>query len=333
MNTNQQFRKHQQKQLTQHVQTTDSYSFFNLLTGPELLSMVEDQLPDHRERMYPPTATLALFLSQVMNSDASCQNTVNHHAIERAFNGLSSCSIKTGGYCRARQRLPLEMVGALVKQTGQLIAERTPANWVWQGRPVKLVDGTTITLPDTKDNQHIYPQQSKQKQGLGFPIARMVAIISLSSGAILDGAMGAYKGKGASEHTLFRQLLDCIEPGDIVLADRYYCSYFIIALLLEKGVDVVFQQHATRRTDFRKGKKLGARDHIVEWKKPKQKPHWMTVEEYENFTNELTMRELKSGKKVIVTTLLSDKKAPKKEIRNIHYYKCWGRKSCSKSRK
>jgi len=318
MNTTQQSKKIQQKQFIKHAQATDSYSFFNLLTGSKLLSMVEEQLPDHRERTYPPTATLALFLSQAMSSDASCQNTVNHHAVERAFNGLTPCSIKTGGYCRARQRLPLDMVAALVKQTGQLIAEQTPANWTWQGRPVKLVDGTTVTLPDTKDNQKTYPQQSRQKQGLGFPIARMVAIISLSSGAILDGAMGAYKGKGASEHSLFRQILDGINLGDIVLADRYYCSYFIIALLLEKGVDVVFQQHATRHTDFRKGKNLGARDHIVKWKKPKQKPHWMTVEAYEDFTNELTLREFKSGKKVIVTTLLSDKEAPKKEISYLY---------------
>jgi len=318
MNINQQIKKHQQKQLAKHAQATDSYSFFNLLTGPKLLSIVEEQLPDHRERTYPPTATLALFLSQAMNSDASCQNTVNHHSIERTFNGLSPCSIKTGGYCRARQRLPLDMVAELVKQTGQLIAEQAPVDWAWQGRPVKLVDGTTITMPDTKDNQQTYPQQSRQKQGLGFPIARMVAIICLSSGAILDGAMGAYKGKGASEHSLFRQVFDCINPGDIVLADCYYCSYFLIARLLEKGADVVFQQHATRHTDFRKGKKIGARDHIVEWTKPKQKPHWMTFEEYDNFTNELTLREFKSGKKVIVTTLLSDKEAPKKEISSLY---------------
>jgi len=280
--------------------------------------MVEEQLPNHRERTYPPTATLSLFLSQVMSPDSSCQNTVNNHAIERAFNGLSPCSIKTGGYCKARHRLPLEMVAALVKQTGQLIAKQAPTDWAWQGRHVKLVDGTTITMPDTKNNQKTYPQQSRQKQGLGFPIARMVAIICLSSGAILDGAMGAYKGKGSSEHALFRQLLDCFEPGDIVLADRYYCSYFLIAMLLEKGVDVVFQQHATRCTDFRKGRKQGARDHIVEWKKPKQTPHWMTAEQYNEFTNELTVRELKLGKRVIVTTLLSDKEAPKKELSSLY---------------
>ena len=318
MNTNHKLIKVQQNNIQTHISKINSYSFFNLLTNSKLLSVVEEQLPEHRERLYPPTTTLSLFLAQALNADSSCQNTVNNHVIERAFNGLSACSIKTGAYCKARQRLPLEMVAALVKKTGRLITKQTPDGWAWQGRSVKLVDGTTITMPDTKENQAIYPQQNNQKQGLGFPIARMVAIICLASGAILDGAMGAYKGKGGSEHALFRQLLDCFEPGDVVLADRYYCSYFLIAMLLEKDVDVVFQQHATRHTDFREGTRLSTRDHIVEWKKPKHQPHWMTWEQYNRFPDKLTMREFKSGKIIIVTTLLSEKKAPKKELSSLY---------------
>ena len=322
MNTTQQYKQHQQKVFTKQVQTTDSYRFFNLLTTPKLLSIVEDQLPEHRERLYPPTATLVLFLSQAMQSDSSCQHAVNRHAIERSFTGLSPCSIKTGGYCKARQRLPVEMVATLVKQTGRLIAEQSPDHWTWQGRSVKLVDGTTITMPDTKANQEAYPQTSNQKPGLGFPIARLVAIICLASGAILDGAMGAYQGKGASEHGLLRQLLACFEPGDIVLADRYYCSYFLITLLLDKGVDVVFRQHASRHTDFRQGKQLSARDHVVEWKKPIKKPHWMTDEQYDHSPDKLSIRELKVGKMILVTTLLSDKVVPKKALSCL-YKKRW----------
>ena len=164
-----------------------------------------------------------------------------------------------------------------------------------------------MTLPDTAANQQQYPQQKIQQPGLGFPVARIVGIVCLSSGAILHAAMGAYQGKGASEHALLRQLMDSFEPGDVVLADRYYCSYFLIALLMAKGADVVFQQHASRQTNFRTGQKLGARDHIVAWQKPKLIPDWMTPAQYESFPNEINMREVKAGNRILVTTLLSDK--------------------------
>lgn len=322
MYTTHKSKKHQQKRITNHAQKTDSYSFFNLLTNSKLLSVVDEQLPDHRERIYPPTVTLSLFLSQAMNSDASCQNAVNNHAVERTVNGLSPCSVKTGAYCKARQRLPIEMLATLVKQTGKLITEQANTHWKWKNRSVKLVDGTTITMPDTKENQQAYPQQHNQAPGVGFPIARIVAIICMASGAVLGGAMGAYKGKGGSEHTLFRQLLDCLNPGDVVLADRYYCSFFLIAMLVGKGVDVVFQQHAKRHTDFRKGKRLGSGDHIVRWEKPKTCPHWMSRKQYENFPDELIVRELKVGKMILATTLLSDKEFSKKELK-IFYKQRW----------
>jgi len=318
MNINQKTKQTQHHSIQSYVNKTDAYSFFNLLTSPQLLDVIEEQLPNHRERLYPPTTTLSLFMAQAMNSDASCQNTVDRHVVERVFNGLPVCSTMTGAYCKARQRLPTEMISELVKQTGQRVAKRNPEHWQWQGRPVKLVDGTTITMPDTVENQTRYPQQSEQKTGLGFPISRMVAIICLSSGMILNAAMGKYKGKGGSEQALFRQLLDTFEAGDIVLADRYYTSYFLIAMLIDKGVDIIFQQHATRKTDFRKGQQLGTRDHIARWKKPKKRPEWMSKQGYDAFPNELCIREFKAGKKILVTTLLSDKHASKKELASLN---------------
>jgi len=322
INTNHKSKQLQQKFIKQQINKANAYSFFNLLTSPELLSVVEEQLPEHRERLYPPTTTLSLFLTQCMNSDSSCQNTVNSHTVERVFNGLRPCSTQTGGYCRARQRLPLDMIMNLAKQTGNMVNRQLPTAWKWHNRNVKLVDGTTITMPDTTENQQVYPQQRTQKPGLGFPIARMVAVICLSSGVVLDAAMSAIRGKGAGEHALFRKLLNCFESGDIVLADRYYCSYFLISTLLEKGIDVVFQQHGVRKTDFRKGKQLSVRDHVVSWEKPKVIPNWMTREEYNMFPDTLSLRETKTNKKVIVTSLLCDKKTPKKELSKL-YYQRW----------
>jgi hypothetical protein len=173
-------------------------------------------------------------------------------------------------------------------------------------------------MPDTPENQAVYPQQSGQKPGLGFPIARLVVLICLGSGAVLYAAMGPYKGKETGEHALFRQLLGTLEPGDVVLADRYYGSYWLIALLLAMGVDVVFGQNGARKTDFRKGTRLGARDHIVEWTKPRVCPDWMEKEQYENFPETISIRETKVAGKVFVTTLLSSGDTPKSELSNLY---------------
>ncbi len=313
----------QQHRFQHEVRNSDPYRFFNLLTSPQLLSTVESLLPEHRERLFPPTETLSMFLAQVMSSDGSCQQAVNHAAVNRMMGGLPLCSTATGGYCRARQRLPTQMVAELVRYTGKQITAEVPGHWHWQGRPVRLVDGTTLTLPDTEANQDFYPQESNQQAGLGFPVCRLVGIICLSSGCVLNAAMGPYKGKGADEQTLLRGLLDTFEPGDMVVGDSYYCTYFLIAALLERGVDVLFEQYGARKrtTDFRRGKKLGSRDHLVQWSKPKKKPDWMTQVEYDAAPETLTVRELAVGGKILVTTLLSAKATPKHTLKVLYKHR------------
>lgn len=308
----------QQKRIARQIKDTDSTRFFNLLTSPQLLSCVEDHLPEHRERLYPPTETLAMFLSQALSTDASCQKAVNDVAIQRACAGMRANSVRTGGYCRARQRLPLQMISSIAKCVGNLIGTRVPGSWSWKNRPVKLVDGTTVSMPDTIGNQVGYPQHGSQKKDLGFPTARIVGVICLSTGAIQNAAIGPCKGKAGSEYALFLQLLDSFVAGDVVLADRYYTSYFLIVLLRARGVDVVFQQHGARKTDFRRGRSLGARDHVVHWSKPVMIPKWMSKEDYDAFPDHLAVREVKTGKIVVVTTLLSDKEASREELKALY---------------
>jgi hypothetical protein len=185
-----------------------------------------------------------------------------------------------------------------------------------------LVDGTTVSMPDTPENQKMYPQPEGQKEGVGFPIARLVAIISLSCGAVLDVAIGPYKGKETGEHALLRQILGSISAGDIILGDRYYCSYFLIAMLQRLGADAVFQIHGSRKSDFRRGKRLGKKDHIVTWEKPKQRPDWMDESMYRQMPDTLTMREIEINGKVITTTLLNPTEVTRKEIGEL-YTKRW----------
>ena len=312
--------RRQQQRIQKNAKNSDSYRFFNLLTSPELLSTVEELLPDHRERLYPPTETLSMFLAQALSEDRSCQKAVNDAAIKRVMGGLRSISTGTGGYCRARQRLPLHMVSELVRRTGELIDRQIPDQWRWHGKRVHLIDGTTISMPDTAENQAAYPQHSAQKPGIGFPICRLVGVICLSSGAVLNAAMGRFKGKGADEQTLLRKVLDTFGSGEVVLGDAFFGTYFLLACLHEKGVDAVFEQMGARKrvTDYRKGRRLGTRDHLVELTKPKKKPDWMTQEQYEQAPETLTIRELSVSGKTLITTMLSAKEVSKSELKELY---------------
>jgi hypothetical protein len=175
--------------------------------------------------------------------------------------------------------------------------------WRWRGRSVKLLDGTTVSMPDTRANQEVFPQYPRQKPGLGFPLARIVALICLGSGAVLDWAMGPYHGKDSSEQALFRTLLDDLAAGDVLLADCYYCSYWVLAILKARGIDLLTPQHASRLYDFRRGQRLGKGDHIVQWRRP-PRPDWMEAQTYATMPEELSVREVRVRGRVLVTTLL-----------------------------
>jgi len=299
------------------AKSTEAVEFFNVLTSPELLETTEAQLPEHRERLYPPTVTLSMFMRQVLEADGSCQKAVNGWAAQRAADGLRPCSVRTGGYCRARQRLPREMVSALTRQTGRLLSQKALAPWHWRGRAVKLVDGTGLSMPDTPENQAMYPQPSTQAPGVGFPLARLVVVICLATGAALDAAIGPHSGKGSGELALVRGLLEGFRPGDVMLADALYCNYFLIASLMAAGVDVLFEQHGARTTDFRRGQSLGTRDHIVRWPKP-ARPQWMTPEQYACAPDELTLREVKVAHQVLVTTLLDHRRVSRDDLSRLY---------------
>ena len=147
--------------------STDVDMFASLLSRPDLLDCIEALLPRHRERLFSPVETLSMFMAQALSADRSCRKAVDDLAVKRLRSGSSPCSTRTGGYCRARQRLPVEMVSTLVRTTGTLISSQSRCSWLWMGRPVRLVDGTTVSMPDTAANQAAYPQSRGQKPGLG----------------------------------------------------------------------------------------------------------------------------------------------------------------------
>ena len=307
-----------QSGIARRAKSSEAMEFFNVLTSEELLQTTEALMPEHRERLYPPTVTLSMFMRQTLEADGSCQKAVNGWAAQRAADGLAPCSVRTGGYCRARQRLPLEMVSGLTRQTGRMLSQKASRQWLWRGRSVKLVDGTGLSMPDTADNQAVYPQPSTQAPGVGFPLARLVMVICLATGAALEAAIGPHQGKGSGELGLVRHVLEPFRPGDVMLADALYCNYFLIASLMGAGVDVLFEQNGSRITDFRRGQSLGKRDHIVRWPKPANRPEWMTREQYADFPDEIALREVKVAHQILVTTLSDHRRISKDDLSQLY---------------
>ena len=266
--------------------------FADLLSAEQITQLLDQMGVAFRDRDYPPLVTLAMFLSQCSDADPSLKQAVARLIAQQVADGRPASSSNTGAYSRARQRLPEKVLAELTRNTGKQLMTQAPDAWKWHGRTVKVVDGYTASMPDTEANQKEYPQPSTQKPGLGFPMVRFVVVFALAVGTVLDAAFCPYAGKEHSELALFRRLHDGLEDGDVVLADRYFCSFFDIAELERRGVAVVMRQHQKRKTDFRRGVPIGKYDHLVPWKKP-QRPDWMDEETYRQYPDEIWMRELR----------------------------------------
>jgi hypothetical protein len=270
--------------------------------------------------------TVRAFVTQVMSADHSCREAVARVNAWRLSCGRRAVSAGTSSYCKARARIPLELMESLVKTSAAEAEKASQEQWRWKGRSVKLIDGTTLSMPDTAANQREFPQQSQSRAGMGFPLARAVAVISLATGCVLDMALGPWKGKLTGEHALLRRLMSAFCPGDVAVADRYYDSYFLAARFLAMGVDTVFRVYANRRVDFRKGRRLATDDHVVVWQRP-QRPAWMTVDEYTATPQTMPIREVRvrvarRGFRVkellLTTTMLRPDQASVNELASLY---------------
>lgn len=256
-----------------------------------------------RQRLYPPLKTLSLFIAQILDGARACQDAVVRNLAQRVSVGASPNSLNTAAYCQARMRLPTAIALELASMLGAQLESMSPKAWRWQGRSVKLFDGTSVSMPDTPSNQAAFPQSKTQAPRLGFPMARIGALISLTSGAVLGYQVTPLCGKGSGEQTVLRGLRDNILPDDIVLADALLATWWLIHAIRCRGADVLMAQHGRRKSDFAQGQSLGKKDHIVEWVRPK-KPEWMSTQEYSECPPTLRIREIEVNGRVLVTTLL-----------------------------
>jgi len=215
-----------------------------------------------QEDIYSTQVVLWAFLAQVLRDGkgAACASAVADIALYTQQSGKVVPSGDTGDYCRARAKLDPRALRRLVAQTARDLEAQAKDAWLWHGRHCKLVDGFTFTLPDTPANQKAFPQMKSQKPGVGFPIARACAVLSLATGAIHDLGVGPYQGKETGESALLREIMDCLDKGDVAVLDRFFCSFMVLAAMKLRGVDVCTRLHQARHSDFRRGKRLGDHD-------------------------------------------------------------------------
>src|SRR4051795_10946731 len=211
---------------------------------------IHDALNEHgvryRDRVFSPVTTTWGFLSQVLSEDHSCRDAVTRIIAHRAANGLGTCSPNTASSCNARGRLPTGALRTLAKRTAQELQAGTADQWKWNGRNVFIADGSHVSMPDTPENQAVYPQPPTQQPGVGFPLARVVVLLALATGACHDLAIASYEGKGTGETSLLRQMYGSPRPGRALLADSLFDNYFLICELRRRGIDVVVRAQYER---------------------------------------------------------------------------------------
>jgi hypothetical protein len=301
-------------------------TLFSSLLPPGLLSQA-DEGPNSRDRIYSVRRTFFGFLYQVLNPDCPCRQVVRQIQALFALHNGGPVDEGTSAYCQARGRLSLDILSRL-RCAAAAHAEKVCQ--LWRDLCVKVIDGTSTSAPDTRKNQRAYPQPGAQKPGCGFPLLKLVGVFSLATGVLLDYAKG---NKHQHELTLLQKLLDQFKAGDLVLADRGFSSYTLLALLLRRGAHSLFRLHQRRPADLRKGKRLGKNDRLVIWQKPWpwQRPRYLPKAVWNLIPQQLSVRVVRfilavpgfrAQSVTLVTTLLDPQAYPAEELARL-YVRRW----------
>ncbi len=263
--------------------------FADSLSERSILDALNEHGVKYRDRVFSPVTTIWGFLSQVLGEDHSCRDAVSRIIAHRAAAGLKVCSPNTASYCSARARVPTAVLRCLARLTAEQLQASLPGAWKWNGRSVFIADGSHVSMPDTQENQAVYPQPVVQQPGLGFPLARVAVLLSLATGACHDLAIAPYTGKGTGETTLLRQMYDSLSPGDVVVADALFDNYFLACEFRQRGFQLVARVQAERVGSQTLENKPDS--DVIIWQRP-NKPRGMTGEQYRGYPETLTMRQV-----------------------------------------
>lgn len=310
--------------LKQKYQNSVTLPFEPILAAGMIETVLQEHGVRYRQTLYTPIVVIWAWLSQVLDADKSLSNAVNRIIAWLSAEGEEVPSADTGAYSKARQRLPLAVLKPLLERTAAALTEEVKAEQGWCGRRVKAYDGTTVLMSDTPANQAVYPQHSNQKAGCGFPLAKLVVWFCVTTGAVVAVAIAAFT---TSEWQLSRQLYATLDRDDVVVADSAYGTYVDLALVRATGADALFRKHHARRCDFRRGKKLGIGDHIVQWHRPLQSPQSMNAQEFAALPPSIEVREVhlliqqpgfRPKAIILVTTLVDPKAYPKAKLAELY---------------
>ncbi len=298
--------------------------FQQLLPESFLADAIESEKIKYRQRIFSPIVTIWAFLSQVLDTDKTCHNAVSRIIAWLAGAGTEIPSEDNSAYCQARKRLPETLLQKLFINVGNELESKTSPKHTWCGRHVKVLDGSTVSMPDTIDNQKAYPQPSSQKTGCGFPLAKIMVLFSITTGAAIGIIIDVFK---THDIKLARVLYKYLNPGDIALGDRAFCAYSDIYFLQKQECDAIFRKHQGRKKQIKKGKRLGSNDHLVIWHKPKSCPKGLSKEEFDLLPPNLLLREVhyyicipgyRTKEVTLITTLLDPRLYPTLELIKIY---------------
>lgn len=279
-----------------------------------------------RRRIFSTENTFWAFLFQVLSPLCGCREIVRNVQAWWGAKGKSKpLGAGTGGYCQARARLPLPLLASLLEKLATTLQGRVLAHERWLGeRSVKIIDGTCFTMPDTPQNQERWPQSGEQAPGCGFPLLKLCALFCLHSGAMLRYSLG---NQHDHEQKLTRNLLDGVEKDDILLADRGFCSYALIAALRARGADALMRLHQRRKADFRHGKKLGPDDRLITWNRDPKPGKGPWADQHASQPETLTVRMVRyqieepgfrTRKVTLATTLLDPEEYPLEVLAELY---------------
>jgi hypothetical protein len=278
------------KELRRRFSGNDGLPFSEVLTESNIQGVLDDHATAFRDRVFSPQVTIWGFLSQVLSEDQSCRDAVSRIVAHRATSGEEVCSPNTAAYCKARSRLSQEVLSALASRTAADLESSAKDEWKWCGRNVFIIDGSSVSMPDTAPNQEAYPQPPSQKPGVGFPLARIAVLLSLATGACHDLAIAPYRGKGTGETSLFRKMYPTLKRGDVVVGDALFDDYFIACELRQRGIDIVARAQYLRQSAKMK-ERCGPHDEVLVWTRP-GRPRGMTTEQYKQYPSQLEMRQV-----------------------------------------
>jgi hypothetical protein len=290
----------------------DLYSVFGFLFESPLLGPTAKGVNSRRRRL-PASVTFWAFVAQALSPRSSCREMARRIEVWWRWGNLRSAqTITPSAYCQARQRLTLDTLQLIAGQVAWALERHVLKNEKWlQGREVKIIDGTGISMPDTPDNQAAWPQPDGQKPGCGFPVLKLAGLFSLASGALLEYTTGHHH---THDSQLFRELWPKLKKGDVILADRAFCSYGAMAALQNRGIDTVVRLHQLRKSDLRFGRRLGHGDRLVVWTKPKACPEVWSKDEFARLPEQLPVRLVRAiiaaegfrTRAVLIATTLTD---------------------------